>query len=671
MTISAPRQRIVLTSLLLNPNKVVSVDHIAQLVWDGALSPSAAATIRTYVMRLRQVLGPAGAERIQTRAPGYLMRIQENETDLGRFLTHRRAAKALASTGDPEAAVEELDRGLSLWRHDPFLDVPCPRLHESEGVHLQELRLQTVGWRMDMQLGLNRHAEVLPELRKIVREQPLNEAFAGRLMLALSRVGQQPEALALYQRVRADLIGQFGMEPGAELRDIQCRILRGESGPVAGATAPHGGTPQPTENAKLPSAELPMPAQLPPEVCDFVGRHTETRQLHHLLTTRTDPQQRGAAVVITGPAGIGKTSLLLRVAHAARGDFLDGQLYASMDGPGGSTADPARVAQRFLIALGVPRRAIPEEGTDRLTLYRSIIAERQVLIALDDVCDAAQVRPLLPGSGKSRILIASRGHLTDLDGSHTLVLDPLAENIALNLLTSLVGRGRIDAEPAAARFIVQACSGVPLALRITGMRLHNRPNRSLNDIAHRLADPERILDELQVGDIAMRSTLDRVYDALAQRSHEGTDLRAAFRWLGMIASRCIRPQLVAALLECPQTHAEELLENLTDIHLLRPQCPGHYIMDRLSSAFARERLYQEELSGNYIATLRRLIRHGYLNDTSCRSCQFTPSRTATATDTHPAPTGSTHGDATPDRDLLIRTSGHSIARFTHPNEVRW
>ncbi|MBF6059312.1 winged helix-turn-helix domain-containing protein [Nocardia terpenica] len=617
VVVSAPRQRIVLAALLLSPNRVVSVERIAELVWDEALPPSAAATIRTYVMRLRQVLGAAGAERIQTRAPGYLLRVQDGDTDLGRFLAHRWAAKALAGTGDTEAAVEELDRGLSLWRHDPFLDVPCARLHESEGVHLRELRLQTVGWRMDLQLALNRHAEVLPELRRIVREQPLNEGFVGRLMLALSRVGQQPEALALYQRVRADLIGQFGMEPGTELREIHSRILRGDPAPIIMNT-PVSRTdtpPSAADDAESPGVdlpELPMPAQLPPETTDFVGRRVETRELHDLLT---EPRRRGA-VIITGPAGIGKTGLLLRVAHAARTDFPDGQLYASLEGPDGAPTDPARIAHRFLIGLGVPRQAIPDDGPDRLALYRSIIAERRVLIALDDARDAAQIRPLLPGSGTSRILIASRARLTDLDGSHTVVLDPLTETTALNLLAGIIGRDRIDAEPMAARSIVRACSGVPLALRITGLRLLSRPNRSLGDTSHRLADPERLLDELQIGDITMRSTLDRAYNTLPQHSREGVDLRTAFRWLAMIADHCIRPHTVAILLQCTQTHAEQLLEDLTDNHLLHPLSPGHYTMSPHTTAYARERLYQQEPTGNYLTTLRRLHQHQHPDNTT-------------------------------------------------------
>ncbi|MFI1919544.1 BTAD domain-containing putative transcriptional regulator [Nocardia sp. NPDC020380] len=621
MAISAPRQRIVLTTLLLNPNKIVSVDRIAQFVWDDPLPPSAAATVRTYVMRLRRALGPFGVERIQTRAPGYRIQIQDNDTDLGRFLSHRRTAKTLAESGELAGAVEELDRGLSLWRSDPFTDVPCSRLHESESGHLRELRLQTLGWRVDMQLELHRHAEILPELRRVVREQPLNEAFVGRLMLALFRAGQQPEALELFQRVRDELVGQFGMEPGVELREMQRRILRGEDQPAITITSTPLSDPPPV----VENAEMPMPAQLPPEVRDFTGRSGETHALYELLTARSDSGQAVAAGIVTGAAGIGKTSLLLRVAHAASGDFPDGQLYASLAGPDGSPVDPGSLATRFLISLGLPGAAIPDSDINRLALYRSVLARRRVLIVLDDVCDAAQVRPLLPGSGDSRVLVGSRRRLSDLDGSSTIALAPLDEHIAMDLLAGIIGKKRIDNEIQSARSVVQVCSGLPLALRVIGLRLLNRPNRSLDETARRLADPQRLLNELQVGDLSMRTALDRWYEALGQRPRDGDELRKAFRWLGMISSRHIRPHTIAVLLECSENRAEDLLEDLAEVHLLRGPNRDRYTIDRLSWAFARERLYQEELSGYYIAALRRLSQHGYPTDVSFGPAERLPS----------------------------------------------
>ncbi|WP_324612771.1 AfsR/SARP family transcriptional regulator, partial [Streptomyces scabiei] len=227
----AARQRVILAALVLNANRVVPVDNIASFVWDGTPPPSAVATIRTYVMRLRQVLGMAGRARITTRAPGYLIELEEDETDLGRFTAHRKTADALVQAGRTAQAAEELRRALALWRHDPLMDVPSRTLQDMEVSHLQRLHLQTRIWCVDLELDLQRHAEILPELWQMVREHPLHEGLIGRLMLALFRSGQQPEALDLFQRTRAALIDQLGTEPGSELRAVQRRILRAEDEP--------------------------------------------------------------------------------------------------------------------------------------------------------------------------------------------------------------------------------------------------------------------------------------------------------------------------------------------------------------------------------------------------------------------------------------------------------
>ncbi|MFI0796696.1 BTAD domain-containing putative transcriptional regulator [Micromonospora rubida] len=621
VTISAPRQRVVLTTLLLSPNKVVPVDRIARFVWENPLPPSAAATVRTYVMRLRQVLGKAGAERILTRAPGYLLQAAEDETDLGRFHAHRRAAKRLVERDDLPGAVAELDQGLGLWRNDPFLDVPSLRLRDSEGVQLRELRLQALGWRMDMQLTLQRHAELLPELRQIVCEQPFNEAFVGRLMLALARAGQQPEALELYRRTRADLIGEFGMEPGNDLREIQGRILRAEAGSAPAVAVRAGPYPVRDEPAVPEEVEMPLPAQLPPAVHDFTGRDPETRELAALLTSPASP---APVAVITGGPGVGKTSLLLRAAHAARGDFPDGQLYASLKDNHGRPADPADVAGRFLVGLGVPEPSVPIGGADRLAFYRSAIARRRVLVVLDDVTSGSQMGPLMPGSGDSRVLVSSRCHLVDADWFRTIQLAVLDDDESFGLLAGIIGREQTDAAPEAVRWIVRACSGMPLALRVAGLRLQlaHRTRRKLDALARRLADPQRILDELQFGELAVRTALDRAYDDLAAHGRNGTDLRLVLRRLGMIPPRCIRPPTVGALLECTPERAEELLDDLVDAHLLRAEDGGCYQMPWLIWVHARERMYREELSGYYIAAVERLTRYRRtISKPSCYSCQ--------------------------------------------------
>ncbi|MFF5360202.1 BTAD domain-containing putative transcriptional regulator [Streptomyces scabiei] len=603
----AARQRVILAALVLNANRVVPVDNIASFVWDGTPPPSAVATIRTYVMRLRQVLGMAGRARITTRAPGYLIELEEDETDLGRFTSHRKTADALVQAGRTAQAAEELRKALALWRHDPLMDVPSRTLQDMEVSHLQRLHLQTRIWCVDLELDLQRHAEILPELWQLVREQPLHEGLIGRLMLALFRSGQQPEALDLFQRTRAALIDQLGTEPGSELRAVQRRILRAEDEPLRHRAAfearpeTHGGHGGPWPG-------WPTPAQLPQGVTDFIARGGETAALGRLLRGKAPAAGPATTVVINGAAGIGKTALALHAAHAVRGDFADGQVYADLEGSTGKPAQPAEVLARLLVGLGVPDVAVPRTMVNRTSLFRSLVADRRMLIVLDDAVSTAQVRPLIPGSGGSRVIVTSRHRLADLEGVHDVTLDALDEEASLQLLERFAGRSRVDAERAAAHRLVEACAGVPLALRIVGTRLRSRPRRSLGALAHRLLEQRRLLDELHLGDLSVRTGLDAGYAALRGRSVHGIDLAAAFRTLGAGNMPYVRGETAAVLLGCSQENAEDVLDVLVDAHLLREHDHFRYHLDALVRAYARERADAEECPEYRVETLRRLLR---------------------------------------------------------------
>ncbi|MDX2522120.1 BTAD domain-containing putative transcriptional regulator [Streptomyces stelliscabiei] len=607
LRVPAPRQRVILAALVLNANRVVTVDNIASFVWDGTPPPSAAATIRTYVMRLRQVLGMAGRARITTRAPGYLIELEEDETDLGRFTAHRKSADALVQAGRTAQAAEELRNALALWRHDPLMDVPSRTLQDTEVSHLQRLHLQTRIWCVDLDLDLQRHAEILPELWQMVREHPLHEGLIGRLMLALFRSGQQPEALDLFQRTRAALIDQLGTEPGSELRAVQRRILRAEDEPPRHRAAfeerpeVHGGPGGPWPG-------WPIPAQLPQGVTDFATRGRETAALGRLLRGKAPAAGPATTVVINGAAGIGKTALALHAAHAVRGDFADGQVYADLEGSTGKPAQPAEVLTRLLVGLGVPDVAVPRTMVNRTSLFRSLVADRRMLIVLDDAVSTAQVRPLIPGSGGSRVIVTSRHRLVDLEGVHDVTLDALDEEASLQLLERFVGRSRMDAERAAAHRLVEACAGVPLALRIVGTRLRSRPRRSLGALAHRLLEQRRLLDELHIGDLSVRAGLDAGYAALRGRSVHGIDLAAAFRRLGAGNMPYVRGETAAVLLGCSQENAEDVLDVLVDAHLLREHDHFRYHLDALVRAYARERADAEERPEYRTETLRCLLR---------------------------------------------------------------
>ncbi|MFJ4091799.1 BTAD domain-containing putative transcriptional regulator [Kitasatospora sp. NPDC089913] len=593
MHVSAPRQRVVMAALLLNANRVISVDRIAEYVWDGSPPPSAAATVRTYVMRLRQSLGERASARILTRAPGYLLELGEHESDLGQFTAHRRRAAELAERGDLEGSSAELAGALALWREEPLADIPSQTLRDVEGRYLQELRLQTMELRFDTELALLRHAEVVPELVRLVRKHPLREALAGKLMLALSRSGRQSEALDLYQRTRALLVEQLGAEPSSDLREVHQHILSAHDRPRAPDPLEQPAKAQPAAVAPAPAAawessRWPSPAQLPSVPLPLAARSGALARLQHFLTTATMPAGMVATAVVTGRGGVGKSALALQAAHAVRASSVHGQLYADLGGAERPLTARA-VLPRFLADLGVPRDEIPGEESERESLYRSLTAGRRLLVVLDNASSAAQVRPLIPGSGGSRLLVTSRRRLADLEGASPLVLDPLDEAGSLELLGSIVGPARIGAEPRSARSVLTVCAGLPLAIRIAGTRLLERPHWTIGHFARRLTDAPRLLDELSAGDLGVRSCLDADHAGLRRTARTGVDPAEVFSALGATGSRSVSSSKVAVMFGCSEAQAEEALEALVEANLLGEPAGGRYRLDALLRAYARER----------------------------------------------------------------------------------
>ncbi|UQA37545.1 winged helix-turn-helix domain-containing protein [Streptomyces sp. HNA39] len=590
--VSAPRQRVVMAALLLNANRVISVDRITEYVWDGAPPPSAAATVRTYVMRLRQSLGEHASARILTRAPGYLLELGEHESDLGQFAAHRRRAAELAERGDLEGSSAALAEALALWREEPLADIPSRTLRDVEGRYLQELRLQTMELRFDAELALLRHAEIVPELVRLVREHPLREALVGKLMLALFRSGRQSEALDLYRRTRVLLVEQLGAEPGADLREVHRHILSAHDRP---RTPDPQERPAPApETAAAPAAATvrerswPDPAQLPSVPLPLSARSDALARVRHFLTTGTMPAGMVATAVVTGRGGVGKSALALHAAHTMRGSSVHGQLYADLGGAE-RPLTAREVLPRFLADLGVPRDEIPGEESERESLYRSLTAGRRLLVVLDNASGAAQVRPLIPGSGGSRLLVTSRRRLADLEGARTLLLGPLDEAGSLELLGSIVGTARVGGEPRAARTVVTVCAGLPLAIRIAGTRLLERPHWSIGHLARRLTEAPRLLDELCAGDTGVRPCLDAEVAGLRRSAPGGIDPAEVLAALGAAGASSVSGGEVAVMVGCPEAQAEEALDSLVVANLLGAPAGGRYRLDALLRAYARER----------------------------------------------------------------------------------
>ncbi|MFD2766533.1 AfsR/SARP family transcriptional regulator [Micromonospora eburnea] len=560
------RQRVVLAALLLRRNRVVSVDEMIDGLWPQSPPATAREQVLTVVSSLRRLLGDAGrpaADRlVVTRSPGYLLRIEDEQLDLARAERLLRDADQDGLPATVRAAA--LRSALALWRGPELTDVPAP-FAVTEAHRLTELRLATMEKLVEVEFALHRHVELIPELTRLVAEHPLRERLRGQLMTALNAVGRTAEALEVYRAGRRRMADELGLEPGAELRRLERVILAGaedragrdrsQSPPVpddppAGTGA---GTHPPAAIAPAPAA---IPAQLPADISDFTGRAAEVDELCARLTSSGSAGLTAVPVVIlSGIPGVGKSALATHVGHLLRARFPDGQLYVGLRGTHDRPQEPAEVLGRVLVALGVHRAAVPDDVEDRVLLYRSVTAERRVLVVLDDAASAAQVRPLVPGGSGCAVLVTSRSDLGDVEGGHHLYLDVLPDEDALALLRATAGAERVAAEPSVAARLLELCGWLPLAVRIVGARLATRPHWSLRRLADRLADQHR-LDELHHGDLEIRASLELSFRGLDPHADSAAQL------LSLLTAPSFPGWAAAAVLQRPVVVAEALLDQL-------------------------------------------------------------------------------------------------------------
>ena len=512
IAIGAAKLRVLLATLLVAANRVVSVDELCARIWaDGGASRS---TLQSYVMRLRRLLGTD--DLIETHPGGYLIRITGDELDLvafGRLVEQGRLREALA-----------------LWRAEPLADVPSEGLRQAVVPALTEQLLTAT--EQCIELELDRPESVLAELADLTARHPLRERFWSQRMRALHAAGLREEAIACFQDLTRILTDELGTSPTEPLRDLHDAISTG--------------TPR-TRNS------------LPADKLDFTGR---THERARLVDADAAPVR-----VIDGMPGIGKTTLAVHVAHELRAAYPDAALFIDLHGhsdrhPPMTTADALDALLRM---LGVPVEQIPAEPDDRAARWRAELAGRKALLVLDNAADAAQVRPLLPGSPDCLVLITSRRRLAALDGAQPLSLTVLPPADALALFTGMVG-ARAAADPTATAALLRGCGYLPLAIRILGARLRARPAWSVVDI---LAQQRR-LGELTTGDRSVSAAFMVSYRDLPEPSQH------LFRFLGAHPGPDLDSRLVAALTDLDADSAEAALEGLVDARLLESIGPGRY-----------------------------------------------------------------------------------------------
>jgi DNA-binding SARP family transcriptional activator len=593
-----PQQVALLSVLLLEAGRSVPAARLMRLLWDTPQPDGRSSTLRSHVSNLRRALGPRCADSASgpsTASPqaglvttvgvgaaiGYRLDLRPEQIDAHRFERGYAEGRRLFVAGETARSAALIGEALALWHGPAYADVAERAFARPAISRLDALRRAARRTQAEALIALGRHSEVVGELTRAVADDPYDEGPRRLLALALYHEDRVDEAAALCRDGLA-LLRDRGLD-APELAELQRTILR--------RTVPTG------ERWAAPIADGVRPCLLPPEQTRFVGRRDEVAKAQRILSDRWP---RPVTLLVTGPAGVGKTTFAVRVAHAVAERFPDGQLYAKLYEP----ADPSVVLGGFLRALGVRGAAVPTDQTDRMQLYRSLLARRQVLVVLDDAAHAAQIRPLLPNGPGCAVIVTSRTSLAGIDGVRT-PLGILTDEQALLLLRDMIGGERVDAEPAAARAIVGRCGHLPLAVWVVGARLAARPHWLLGAMADGLADEHRRLDLLTVGDVAVRASVELTYRSLAE------DARRALRLLGLTRARDFSPWLLAALMDIPVGHAEQLFDDLIEVHLLDPVSMGaagvRYRLHDLVRLYARERAVAEERTPARTAALHRML----------------------------------------------------------------
>ncbi|MFD2420593.1 AfsR/SARP family transcriptional regulator [Amycolatopsis pigmentata] len=544
--LGGPKPRVALALLLAHAGTVVPAERLIAAMWPDRAPSSAAKNLQTYIWSLRRAFAQADDDpRIVARSGGYVITPGPGELDLTVFATLAGEGRRLLAT-DPAQASAKLRAALALWRGPALMDFHVPEL-EIEASRLAEQHRTVLEARFEADLALGRHAELVPELAASVAEHPARERLRRLLMLALYRCGRQADALATFAEARRYLVGELGVEPGRELRELHQRILAADNGLDL--------------RGEIPRAVVP--AELPHTITGFAGREAELERLEEIT-------RKATVVVIEGVGGVGKTALAVRFAHRIAGGFADGQLAVNLRGfdPGQPPVEPEEALRSLLRGLGADPRSLPSEAADLARLFRSRCAGRKLLILLDNAASAEQVRPLLPGEPHCRVVVTSRhrlGGLVTREGAARLTLDVLGETEATEVLAHVVGAERVRAEPVAAAEIARLCDGLPLALRIAADRAGMVPGAPLTSLAARLAAERERLDLLAVpGDdtTAVRSAFSLSYRALDDEAAR------LFRLLSLHPGEGIGEGAAAALGGMPVARVRRLLDVLAGAHLL-------------------------------------------------------------------------------------------------------
>lgn len=566
ITPSPPKLRQLLALLTLNANNVVTIDQVVEELWEETPPKSVKSTLHTYIYQLRKLLPidstdsqvppdggtwPTMTSTLATIANGYALRLPRRAVDVHHFATLVAKAQALEAAVDLEGAAATFRSALGMWRGSSLADVRCGPLLQAECVRLQENYRSVLERRIDVELRLGLHKELIGELSSLVTADPIHENLQAKLMLACYRAGRRSTALQVYQRARVNLDRELGLEPSMELQALHRAILSGDQSLNFDA--------QRSAGPEVAGLKFDQSRQLPPARPYFHGRDRERTAITETL--RAGKSSVPAAVAITGPPGSGKSALAVQVAHQLRDTYPDGQLYARMSLANGRPVDTNSVLGGFLNAFGLAEDQLPRMFDERLQMYRSWTTDRRVLVVLEDVPSTAALEHVLPTGSGCATLLTSRRRLTSPSIVLPVSVGPLDPAYGLQMLTSIVGAERIGAERAAAGELVRLCESMPGLVRAAGDRLTKNPHWTVDYLVERMRADPAVVIRGQEGGTDYQASVEHSYHSLSERAKRAFLAAAA-------CEQSTSASELAAMLGSSRETAEELLEELADFQLV-------------------------------------------------------------------------------------------------------
>lgn len=569
LTPSAPKLRQVLALLAIRANRMVHIDQIIEELWEERPPFSATTTMQTYVYQLRKLLDRSLCEarkvrlteandqseedsevKLRTAPGGYLLTMPAGTIDADRFECLTTEGQHQLASGQLETAAKTLRTALGMWTGRALSGVSTGPLLQAEVVRLEELRKIAFGHRVEVDLQLGRHAELIGELTTLVAQQPTHEGFSAKLILGLYRAGRRSEALQQYQRTRAALAKELGLEPSAELRKLQQAILSADPS----LDAPANGI-----SAVRATPKSEPPNQLPLDVPPLVGRNDLVASV--VRTVRAKGNSTVPVGLIVGPPGAGKSAFAVHVAHQLRENYPDGVLHATMLDADGAVVRPEPVLAGFLQALGMPAERTDANLDELVRMFRGWTARRRILLVLDDVVDAHQLHPLLPGGLGCAVMVASRRLLSHPSIVSTARVGPLDPDSSRQMLTDLLGAERIGTNAAELDELIALCGDLPMVLRSAVKLLQLRPHWSIGKLLARVRGDVHRMSMLSADEPGIAESVERSYRLLPSANQEA--LLAVARDPG----HSISLAEAGVLLDADEEAAEVLLEDLVESQL--------------------------------------------------------------------------------------------------------